>query len=270
MFEEPYRWIDAIRNRRDYVEDQLASGSPVVALPYADGALLATVGGGTPKLYEIYDQIAFGAIGHPADIEKLRSVVLDAAHVEGFSRSPADVTLRRLLKFGLAPALKLAFEEVLHAPFIARIVMAEVNLHSGQPLFVRLNYDGVFEETEAGLALGPTAAATRRMQAYLHAAGDAADRPLAAALQLALRTWAVAQLVAPVKGDTTPAAEPHASGSDLEHEPVPAAAALDAELRPLDRKRFEIGLIDRRQRGSAKYRTPTAAELDAALAGILG
>ena len=30
MLEEPYRWVEAINNRREYVEDQLASGSPVV------------------------------------------------------------------------------------------------------------------------------------------------------------------------------------------------------------------------------------------------
>ena len=42
MLEEPYRWVEAINNRREYVEDQLASGSPVVGTTYADGVLLLT------------------------------------------------------------------------------------------------------------------------------------------------------------------------------------------------------------------------------------
>ena len=32
MTEEPYRWLEAITNRREYIEDQLAPGLPVVAL----------------------------------------------------------------------------------------------------------------------------------------------------------------------------------------------------------------------------------------------
>jgi proteasome alpha subunit len=32
------------------------------------------------------------------------------AHVEGFQRSPADVTAARLMKNGLAPVIKQAFE----------------------------------------------------------------------------------------------------------------------------------------------------------------
>jgi len=35
MIEEPYRWVEAIANRREYIETQLASGSPIVALSYA-------------------------------------------------------------------------------------------------------------------------------------------------------------------------------------------------------------------------------------------
>ena len=37
MIEEPYRWVEAIANRREYIETQLASGSPIVALGYRDG-----------------------------------------------------------------------------------------------------------------------------------------------------------------------------------------------------------------------------------------
>jgi len=29
MIEEPYRWVEAIANRRKYIETQLASGSPI-------------------------------------------------------------------------------------------------------------------------------------------------------------------------------------------------------------------------------------------------
>ena len=72
MLEEPYRWVEAINNRRDYLEDQLAGGSPVVGTTYDGGVLLLTTTPGPRKLFEVYNEVAFAAVGHPADIEKLR------------------------------------------------------------------------------------------------------------------------------------------------------------------------------------------------------
>jgi proteasome alpha subunit len=266
MYDEPYRWVEAVRNRRDYLEEQLSAGSPIVALPYESGVLMATLGNGTPKLYEIYDQIAFGGIGHPADLEKLRNVVLDAAHVEGFNRSPVDVTIRRLMKFVLAPMVKQAFEEVLHAPYIAKIVMAEIGLPSGgpgkgaatsKPLFFHLNYDGVFEEQERGVVLAPTAPMGERMGAFLSAAGETHSLPLKETLQIALRTWALSQLP-----------------TDLEAEKQVGAPPTSEELDPLLKRALEshtleAALLDRTQPGSSKYRTLSHEEIEQALKGWL-
>lgn len=264
VYDEPYRWVEAVRNRRDYLEEQLSAGSPIVSLPYENGVLMATLGAGTSKLYEVYDQIAFGGIGHPADLEKLRNVVLDAAHVEGFNRSPVDVTVRRLMKFVLAPMVKQAFEEVLHAPYIAKIVMAEIGLLSGspgkgaatrKPLFFRLNYDGVFEEEERGVVLAPTAPMSERMAAFLNAAGETDSLSLKEALQIALRTWAVSQLPADPEGEK-------------EAGPPPTPKELDPLLkRSLESRTLEAALLDRTQPGSSKYRTLSHDEIEQALRG---
>jgi proteasome alpha subunit len=119
MIEEPYRWVEAIATRRDYIEMQLATGSPVVAVGYAEGILLFTVG--QQKLFEIYDRIALGAIGHPGDIERLRMAAIELASTEGFTRSAADVSLRRLAYYSLSPVMKNAFEQIYGAPFLARL-----------------------------------------------------------------------------------------------------------------------------------------------------
>ena len=265
MFEEPYRWIEVIRNRRDYLEEQLSAGSPIVALPYQNGALLATLGSGTSKLYEIYDQIAFGAIGHPADIEKLRSVVLDSAHIEGFNRSPMDVNVQRLIKFGLAPMVKQAFEEVLHAPYICKIVMVEMSLPSGAPRFFQLNYDGVFEERESGLALAPTSLSAERMEAFLKTIGETTALSLKEVLQIALRTWAVSQLPPPSEGqDPTPDTQ----------EPVPTDTPTIKQLDPLlkkclEERTVEAVVLDRTQPGSSKYRALSKEEIQMMMKGAL-
>src|SRR5207237_5411425 len=65
MIEEPYRWVEAIANRHEYIETQLAPGSPIAALSYRDGILFVTIGQTRQKIFEIYDRIAMGEIGHP-------------------------------------------------------------------------------------------------------------------------------------------------------------------------------------------------------------
>ena len=144
MTEEPYRWLEAITNRREYIEDQLAPGRPVVALSAEPGILLMTVKTSTPKLFEIYDHLALGSLGHPADIEKVRQAAIDAAHLEGFARSPGDVSARRLVSYNLAPALKNAFEQIFSAPLLFRGIVAELGATSADDALWRLDYDGSF------------------------------------------------------------------------------------------------------------------------------
>src|SRR5476651_298087 len=144
MTEEPYRWLEAVTNRREYIEDQLAPGLPVVALSAGPGILLLTARTSTPKLFEIYDHLALGSVGHPADIERVRQTAIDAAHLEGFARSPNDVTARRLVSYNLAPALKNAFEQIFAAPLLFRGILAELGPTPADDFLWRLDYDGSF------------------------------------------------------------------------------------------------------------------------------
>jgi proteasome alpha subunit len=144
MTEEPYRWLEAITNRREYIEDQLAPGLPVVALSAGPGILLLTIKTSTPKLFEIYDHLALGTVGHPADIEKVRQTAIDAAHLEGFARSPTDVTARRLVSYNLAPALKGAFEQIFAAPLLFRGILAELGAAPAEDVLWLFDYDGSF------------------------------------------------------------------------------------------------------------------------------
>jgi proteasome alpha subunit len=144
MTEEPYRWLEAITNRREYIEDQLTPGTPVVALSADPGILLLTAKTSTPKLFEIYDHLALGTVGHPADIEKVRQTAIDAAHIEGFARSPKDVTARRLVSYNLSPALKAAFEQIFAAPLLFRGVLCELGATTAEDNLWRMDYDGSF------------------------------------------------------------------------------------------------------------------------------
>ena len=79
--------------------------------------------------------------------------LLDMAHLEGFNRSVQDVTLARLLQFGLAPALKQNFEEIQRAPYLARLALVEI-CPDNSTRFFRVNYDGHWETFPFGTIIG--------------------------------------------------------------------------------------------------------------------
>src|SRR3954465_219376 len=169
MIEEPYRWVEAIANRAEYIETQLASGSPTVALGYRDGILFLTLGKTRQKIFEIYDRIAMGAIGHPGDIERLRMAAIELASTEGFTRSAADVSLRRLAFYSLSPVLKTAFEQIYGAPYLARLLFAEIGAKQENDLFLRVEFDGAIAGNDGDIAQ------TRRHYAVLSATGHSTD-----------------------------------------------------------------------------------------------
>src|SRR5215211_4522024 len=175
MIEEPYRWVEAIANRREYIEGQLAQGSPIAALGYREGILFVTLGQTRQKLFEIHDRIAMGGIGHPGDIERLRMAAIELASTEGFTRSAHDVSLRRLANYSMSPALKAAFEQVYGAPYLARMLFAELGRGSAPNLFVRLDYDGSIHTNGGAFArsfedfgvISGTNASTEKMERFL-------------------------------------------------------------------------------------------------------
>src|SRR2546426_8914559 len=136
MTEEPYRWLEAIGNRREYILEQLKGGTPVFAVSRPEGILLLGVGQGQSKVFEIYDRHAFAALGHPVDIERIRQAAIEAAHLEGFNRSPMDVTLRRLIGFALRATLKNSFEQLFSPPFIVQSVFAALGTTADQDVLV--------------------------------------------------------------------------------------------------------------------------------------
>src|SRR5688572_4382934 len=201
MHEEPFRWVEAIANRREYIEDQLAPGSPIVALTYRDGILLFTLSRERQKLFEVYDRIALGGIGHPGDLERLRLAAIEVASTEGFARSADDVALRRLANFSLSPALKAAFEQIYGPPFLARLLFAELGRRGAPNLFLRLDYDGSIRTNggsfgrafeDFGVIAGKSFA-TAQMEEFLKGK-TTANLTLEAAINLAADAWAVGHL----------------------------------------------------------------------------
>ena len=234
MIDEPYRWVEAISNRREYVENELAPGSPTIGLSFSDGILLLTFGRDRRKIFEIYDRIAMGGIGHPGDIERLRIMAIELASSEGFTRSAADVSLRRLATYSFSPALKQAFEQIYGAPYLARILFAEVGASQDEDLFVRLDYDGAMHASgmSAGKrreSFGAIAGTRRGLEQVERILSGAKTSNLKHALEAAIRAWG-AGLYA----------------SDDDHADVPEDSALKefVKLR-LEQYTVEAALLER-------------------------
>ena len=162
-------------------------GQPVLSDPYDDGVLVMGFSPQQGKVFEVYDRIALGGVGHPADVERLRMSLLDMAHLEGFNRSAQDVTLARLLQFGIAPALKQNFEEIQRAPYIIRLLLVELD-GAGHPNFFRVNYDGHWETFKSGTVIAGNEKVMDEMQKKIQ------DTPFATfkldkALEETCRLW---------------------------------------------------------------------------------
>ena len=251
MTEEPYRWVEAIANRRVYIETQLASGSPIAAVSFRDGILFVTRGRGRQKLFEIYDRIAMGGIGHPGDIERLRMAAIELASTEGFTRSAADVSLRRLAYYSLSPVLKAAFEQVYAAPYLARMLFAEIGDAPANDLFLRVEYDGAIATNggflgdarrEFGVVSG-TSASTELMEAFL-----AEQHNPTATLQQAFATASDAWTVGSM-----------ALGESGVRE-VPNAEAIGAYRLEHADKAVEAAVLDRTSQTAIRYRSLTEHE----------
>lgn len=265
MYEEPYRWIEAIGNRREYLDDQFRQGSPVIGIACDAGILLMTMSKGTAKLYEIYDRLALGGMGHPADLEKLRFNLLEMAHVEGFNRSPSDVTGGRMVKYGIAPVIKQAFEEVFKAPFIVKILLAELGQKAGKDRFLTINFDGTFEEKSQYAVLAASAAIEQEMTAYLR------QQPVVSfeqAVNAAVCSWAV--------GDRAQRQALEESRDEPKGQDASARLVNDPDLlyehirQCMNDMTIECALLDRHMSVSSKYRALEPDELERLLPNDLG
>ena len=258
MIEEPYRWVEAVANRREYIETQLAGGSPIAAVGCREGILFVTLGSTRQKVFEIYDRIAMGAIGHPGDIERLRMAAIELASTEGFTRSAADVSLRRLAYYSLSPMLKAAFEQIYGAPYLARMLFAEIGDRPENDLFLRIEYDGSIATngaTRAGArqefaVLSGSSASAEFMESYLKQEHDPAAS-LASALRAAVNAWTVGNMAL---GENGIRELPPKDAVDREREKQANSGAIEAAI------------LERNSPVAIRYRALTNDEVASALA----
>ncbi len=122
-----------MRDKADYARKGVARSRSSVVLQYSGGILLVTpnMSSVLHKISEIYDRIAFAAVGRYNEYEVLRKAGVTYADVTGYQFDRGDVTARGLANW-YAQALGTNFSEPTGKPYEVEIVVAEVGLTAGR------------------------------------------------------------------------------------------------------------------------------------------
>lgn len=187
----PYDWNESIQQRNEYIEDRLKDGSPVVAQQYENGLLILSLRQTQRKVYEVYDRLMLSAIGNHSDIEQIRVGAIDAAHVEGFQRSPDDVSVQRLVSFRISPAIKRVYSDPFAQPVVFRGIFAELGKTPDRDVLMVVSYDGEFSNNMGIAVVAGTAYAEDRMLTHLKSETESGTPTLAVALRAGIYAWGI-------------------------------------------------------------------------------
>ncbi len=143
-----------MKDRADYARKGIARGRSVVVITYADGILFVAENPSSAlhKVSEIYDQIAFAAVGKYNEFENLRVAGVRLADLRGYSYDRRDVTGRGLAN-AYAQTLGTIFTQE-SKPYEVEIVVAEVGETPADDQMYRLTYDGSVADEKRFVAMG--------------------------------------------------------------------------------------------------------------------
>ncbi len=122
-----------MRDRADFARKGIAKGRSAIALQYADGILFVAENRSPAlhKVAEIYDRMAFAAVGRYNEFENLRIAGVRLADMRGYSYDRRDVTGRALAN-AYAQTLGAIFSSGGEKPLEVEILVAEVGATLGR------------------------------------------------------------------------------------------------------------------------------------------
>jgi len=143
-----------MKDRADFARKGIARGRSVVVISCHDGIALVAENP-SPSLHkigEIYDKIAFAAVGKYNEFESLRQAGVRYADVRGYSYDREDVTAR-----GLASVYAQSLGAVFTAeqkPFEVELAVAEVGPSPEEDHLYRLTFDGSIADENGFIVMG--------------------------------------------------------------------------------------------------------------------
>lgn len=147
-----------MKDRADFARKGIARGRSVVALQYADGVLFVSENPSQAlhKVSEIYDRIAFAAVGRYNEFENLRIAGVRLADMRGYAYDRRDVTGRGLAN-AYAQTLGTIFSSGGEKPYEVEIFVAEIGDSAADDQLFRLTYDGQVADEHGFAVMGGAA-----------------------------------------------------------------------------------------------------------------
>jgi proteasome alpha subunit len=143
-----------MKDKADYARKGIARGRSGVVIQYDGGILFVAPNPSSAlhKISEIYDRIAFAAVGRYNEFENLRKAGVRYADYTGYQYDRSDVTARGLANW-YAQILGQFFTES-NKPFEVELVVAEVGESPADDQIYRITFDGSVAEEHGFVAMG--------------------------------------------------------------------------------------------------------------------
>ena len=149
-----------MKDRADYARKNIARGRPLAAVTFTGGILLCAENSSNNlhKVSEIYDRIAFAAVGRYNEFENLRIAGVRLADMRGYAYDRRDVTGRGLAN-AYAQTLGTIFSSGGEKPYEVELFVGEIGDSAEDDQLYRLTYDGQVVDEHGFAAIGGAAEA---------------------------------------------------------------------------------------------------------------
>jgi proteasome alpha subunit len=171
-----------MKDKADYARKGIARGRNSVVLQYDEGILFVAPNPSSAlhKVSEIYDRIAFAAVGRYNEYENLRVAGVRFADTRGYQYAREDVTARGLANW-YAQILGSIFTES-NKPYEVEIVVAEVGETPDGDQMYRITFDGSVADEHGFVAMGGQAEQVAGVLKERYAPGLPVEGALGAAI----------------------------------------------------------------------------------------
>jgi proteasome alpha subunit len=143
-----------MKDRADYARKGIARGRSAVVLGYDGGIVFVAenTSRALHKISEIYERVAFAAVGKYNEFENLRVAGIRYADLRGYSYDRSDVSARGLAN-AYAQTLGTVFTQE-SKPYEGELVVAEVGRRPEDDQVYRITYDGSVADERGFVAMG--------------------------------------------------------------------------------------------------------------------
>jgi proteasome alpha subunit len=143
-----------MKDKADYARKRIAGIRSGVVIAFEDGILFVAPNPSRAlrKFSEIYDRIAFAAVGRYNEFENLRKAGVRYADLTGFSYDRQDVTARGVANY-YAQVLGAIFTDS-QKPYEVEIVVAEVGKTQDDDEIYRITFDGSVADERNFVVMG--------------------------------------------------------------------------------------------------------------------